>query len=112
MSQTPLAFCDNPDPKRRHVLARLVSIEGRARISLAVGSPGPTKSTLQPLRRLSMQSADWGSVDFEEVENSDTNLGTTVFCKNCRRAYQLSFRSIIAAYRNREKPPVLTRVEM
>lgn len=73
----------------------------------------PTRSAAtRPLRRLSVQSADWGSVDFEEVENSDTNLGTTVFCKNCRRAYQLSFRSIIAAYRNREKPPVLTRVEM
>ena len=24
MSQTPLAFCDNPDPKRRHVLAMLI----------------------------------------------------------------------------------------
>ena len=109
MSQTPLAFCDNPDPKRRHVLARLVSIEGRAKISLAVGDPDPTKPMLHTPRGLSMQSAAWGSVDLEEIENSDTNSDTTVFCRNCRRVYRLSFRSIIAAYRNREKPPVLTR---
>ena len=109
MKQTILALCDRG--RGAHVLARLVYDDGEAKISVSIGTPSPTKSLSTP-RTLSNQSETWGTMSLASIESSDVDDGVSAFCGNCRRAYRLRFRAIVAAYRNGEPPVILARIEM
>ncbi|WP_243074820.1 hypothetical protein [Microbacterium sp. SS28] len=87
MPQIPLALCDKP--RGAHVLARLVAHEGKVAVEFAAAIPAPTKRTDLPRRRLSIQSAAWGTLAVEsEVFQSSS---TILFCAPCRRGYVLEF---------------------